>query len=109
MSGDQRHAFGGHLVGDRHGLFRVAGVVADIEIKLLAEHAAGGVDVLDGKLSAVLHLLTEGGILTRDRADDGDRRRVALLATTASGQGGQSEGCEQPGHTLHCYLPLRKL
>ena len=108
MSGDQRDALGGHLVGDRHGLLRVAGVVADIEIELLAEHAAGGVDVLDGKLGAVLHLLPEGGILTRDRADDRDRRRVALLAPAASGaQGGQSEGCEQPGHTLHCYLPLR--
>ena len=57
MPGDQRHAFGGHLVGDRHGLLRVAGVVADIEVELLAEHAAGGVDVLDGQLGAVLHLL----------------------------------------------------
>ncbi len=51
MAGDQRHAVAGHLVGDRHRLLRVAGVVADIEIELLAEHAAGGVDVLDGQLA----------------------------------------------------------
>jgi hypothetical protein len=110
MAGDQRHAFRRHLVGDRDRLLRIAGIVADIEIELLAEHAARGVDILDGKLGAVLHLRAEGGILTRDRADDGDRRGVALFASAASGaQRGQSEGCEQPGHTLHCYLPLQRL
>ena len=59
MAGDQRDPGPGHLVGDRHCLLRIAGVVADIEIELLAEHAAGGVDVLDRHLGAVLHLRAE--------------------------------------------------
>ena len=110
MAGDERHALSGHLIGDRHRLLRVAGVVAHIEVERLAQHAARGVDVRDSELGAVLHLLPERGILTRDRADDRDRRGVALLAPAASGaRGGQSEGCEQPGHTLHCYLPLQSL
>ena len=86
MAGDERHAVAGHLVGDGDRLLRIAGVVADIEIELLAEHAAGGVDVVDGHLAAIRHLRAEGGILTGDRADDGDRDGVALLAAvTASG------------------------
>ncbi len=108
MAGDERDTVAGHLIGDGHRLLRVAGIVADVEVELLAEHAARFVDVLDGHLAAILHLRAEGGILTRDRADDGDRRGIALLAAAASSdQGGLSEGCDQPGHTLHCYLPLK--
>ena len=60
MAGDQRDAVAGHLVGDGDGLLRVAGVVADVEIELLAEHAAGGVDVgSTAMLAAVLHLRAE--------------------------------------------------
>ncbi len=59
MAGDQRHAICGHLVGDGDGLLRIAGVVTDIEIELLAEHAAGGVDVVDGHLPAIRHLRAE--------------------------------------------------
>ena len=83
MSGYELRAPGRHLVGDRHGLLRIAGVVADVEIELLAEHAAGGVDVLDGHFAAILHLRAEGGILTGDRANHRDRGRVVVAAATA--------------------------
>ena len=109
MAGDQRDPAAGQLVGDRHRLFRIAGVVADIEIERLAEHAAGGVDVFDRHLAAVLHLRAERGILTRDRAHDGDRDGVALFAAAATDdQDGLREGSDQPGHTLHCDLPLHE-
>jgi hypothetical protein len=103
MPGHQRHAVAGHLVGDRHRLFRIAGIVADLEIELLAQHAAGRVDVLDGHFAAVLHLGAERGVLTRDRAHHGDRDRIALLAAAAAHhQHDLRQGCDQPGHTLHC-------
>ena len=41
------------LVGDRHALLRIGSVVADGELDLPAEDAAGGVDVGDGLLGAV--------------------------------------------------------
>ena len=105
MPGDELRAPCGHLVGDRHGLFRIAGVVADGEVELLAEHAAGFIDVGDGHFAAVLHLRAEGGILTGDRADHRDRGRVVVAAAAArDGQScGQSD--EQPGNSLHCHLP----
>ena len=61
-----------HLVGDRDRLLRIAGVVADLEHQLLAEHAALGVDVLDRHLGAALHLLAESGVLTGHRTGGGD-------------------------------------
>ena len=39
MPDDQGYAFASHLVGYGHGLFRVAGIIADFECELLAEHA----------------------------------------------------------------------
>jgi hypothetical protein len=89
MAGDQRHVVAGHLVGDGHRLFRVAGVVADLEIELLAEHAARGIDVFDGQPAAILHLRAERCILTGNWADHGDRCRLVFLASpTARGNRG---------------------
>ena len=51
MAGHEHHALRGELVGDRNRLLRIAGIVADLEPQLLAQHAAGGVDVGD-RLSA---------------------------------------------------------
>ena len=42
------------------------------ELDLLAVDAAGGVDVLDGLLGAVLELRAEGGVRAGDRAGDAD-------------------------------------
>ncbi len=109
MAGDEGHIVAAHLVGDGDRLLRIAGIVADIEIELLAEHATRGVDVLDGHLAAVLHLRPERGVLTRDRADDGDRRRLVVIATAAARhKNGRNQGCDQPGKTLHCYLPRKR-
>ncbi len=41
-------------------------------VDLLAEDAAGGVDVLDGLLGAVLQLRAEGGVRAGDRAGDAE-------------------------------------
>src|SRR3546814_1086675 len=59
-------------------LFRsgIAGVVADLQNELFAEHAAGGVEVRDGHLGTALHLLAEGGVLAGHRAGGGDREGV---------------------------------
>ena len=43
-----------------------------VERDLLAEDAAGGVDVLDGLLGAVLELRAEGGAAAGDRAADAE-------------------------------------
>ena len=109
MAGDEGDPAAGHVIGDRHRLLGIAGIVADVEVELLAEHAARGVDVFDGQFRAVLHLRAEGGVLPGHRTDDGDRRGSAFLAVAAAGdQDGEGEGCDQPGHALHCYLPLRQ-
>ena len=50
------------LLGDAHRVARVAVVVARDHLELLAEHAAGGVDLLDRELPALLVRLEEGGL-----------------------------------------------
>ncbi len=47
-------ALAGELVGHRNRLARVARVIADVELELLAEHAARLVDVGHRLLGAVL-------------------------------------------------------
>src|SRR4029079_7050533 len=108
MAGDQRHVVAGHLVGDGYRLFRIAGVVAELEIELLAEHAACGVDVLDGQFTAILHLSTERCILTGNWADYGDRCRLVFLTSSAArGNRGYTSDRHQSGKTLHHPLPLQ--
>ena len=72
MADDELHAVGGELVGDRDALLRIGHVVADCDRDLLADDAAGGVDVLDGLLGAVLELRAEGGVRSGDRAGDAE-------------------------------------
>ena len=62
----------GKLVGDRDRLARVAGVVADLEHKLAAEHAATGVDVRHRLLGTGPHLGAEHRVLAGHRASRGD-------------------------------------
>jgi hypothetical protein len=105
VSGNELDARCGHLVRDRHRLLRIAGIVAGRMVELLAEHAARGIDVLDSHLAAVLHLRTEGGVLTGDRPDDRNRSGVVLLAAAAAGQDCGYQSDEQPGNSLHRHLP----
>ena len=62
---DEFDAVADELVGDRDALLGIGHVVADDERDLLAEDAAGGVDVLDRLLGAVLELRAEGGVRRR--------------------------------------------
>jgi len=105
MSGDEHHIALGHLVGDGHRLLRIAGIVADREVQLLAEHSARSVDVFDGQFAAVLHLGAESGIFTRNWADHGDRYRISVfLSAAACNRNGCGKSHDQAGNTLHCHL-----
>ena len=72
MADDELHAVADELVGDRDAFLRIGAVVADGDGDLLAEDAAGGVDVLDRLFDAVLELRAEGGAAAGDRAADAD-------------------------------------
>ena len=73
MPGDKQHALGDELVGDGDGLLRIAGVVTDLEVELLAEKAAGLVEIGDCLFGAGLELCAERGVLAGDRTDSRDR------------------------------------
>ena len=66
--------FDDELVGNGHGLLRIAGVIADFEHELLAIDAASRVDVGNGLFGALLQLFAERGVLAGDRTSDADRR-----------------------------------
>ena len=73
MADDELDAFADELVGDRDALLRIGDVVADRRAAIFWPiDAAGGVDVLDGLLGAVLQLRAEGGVRAGDRAGDAD-------------------------------------
>ncbi len=87
MAGDERDLGAGELFRHRARLLGIAGIVADLQRQLLAEHAAGGVDVGHELIGAVLHLPAECGFAARHRAghSDGDvlRQRVVDSASDA--------------------------
>jgi hypothetical protein len=66
------HAVADELVGDRDALLRVRLIVANLDDELLAEHAAGSVDVLDRLIDAVDELRAERSVRTRHRSGDAD-------------------------------------
>ena len=72
MADHELDAVADELVGDRDALLRIGDVVAVLDGDLLAEDAAGGVDVVDRLLGAVLELRAEGGVRSGDRAGDAD-------------------------------------
>ena len=53
-------------------MLRIAGIVADFQPKLFAEHAAGGIDVGDRLFGAVAELAAEGRLSAGHRARDRD-------------------------------------
>ncbi len=67
MADDEVDALAEELVGDGDALARIGGVVADEQLDLLAVDAAGGIDVGDGLLDAVLELGAEGRVRARHR------------------------------------------
>ena len=72
MAGDERDLRAADLFRDRARLLGIAGVVLDVERQLLAEHAAGGVEIRHRLFGAVLHLPAERGFAARHRAGHGD-------------------------------------
>jgi hypothetical protein len=102
MPGHERHLHAGEFFADGTGLLWIAGVVADFQLELLAHHAAGGVDVGDRGVGAVLELGAERGVLAGHRSGDADgdvlgRRRAAERQTRA-----QRHPCKP--HRLHSVL-----
>ena len=70
MSGHERQFRAGELLGDCARLLGIAGVVADLELELLAHHAARSVDVGHRRFGAVLELGSERGVLAGHRSGD---------------------------------------
>ena len=70
MADHELDAVADELVGDRDALLGIRHVVALLERDLLAEDAAGLVDVVDRLLRAVGELRAESGVRTGDRAGD---------------------------------------
>src|SRR5262249_15407174 len=85
MADDELHTVADELVGDRYAFLWIGAVVADEDLDLLPEDAAGGVDVLDRLFRAVLELGTEGGAAAGDRSADAelDLRRSAVRESKA--------------------------
>ena len=70
MADDEVDAVAEEIVGDRNALARIGGVVADDQLDLLAVDAAGGIDVGDGLLDAVLELCAERCVRAGHRPRD---------------------------------------
>ena len=91
-----------HRVGHRNGLLRVAGIVADFELELLAEDTALGVDVGDCHLRALADLVTRRGVLTGHRAGNGDQ---VIGPGVTAGEGKQAEAGRE-NVFVHVFPPL---
>src|SRR5262249_40694835 len=99
---------GGHeIVGDRYALARVADVVAHTDADLLAEDAAGVVDVGNRLLGALLQLCSKGGVRAGDGSADAELDRVVLL-TAAGKRESKAAHSGKRGERLHRSLPLNR-
>ncbi len=89
MANDKADAFVDDTVGNRDGLFRVAGVVKHNPFELAAVHAASLVDLLNGHLGAnELHVAVLG-----DRAGDrAGQRNLDGVGCQCTGAG-TCQGC----------------
>src|SRR5262249_54869238 len=88
MADDELDAVADELVGDRHAFLRVGAVVADEDLDLLPEDAAGSIDVGDGLFGAVLELGAEGRAASGHRPADAklDLRRGAIRESKAEAE-----------------------
>jgi len=62
VTDDVAHSRRSKIIGDRHALAGIGGIVTDGDGKLLAEDAATGVEVGHGLLGALLELQAEGRV-----------------------------------------------
>src|SRR5262249_20111484 len=81
---------------------RIAGVITDFQRELLAEHAALGVEIGDGLLCAVLHLLAESRVLSGHRTC-GRNRDVCVGSARERHPEGQGYACLE--QSFHRFLP----
>ena len=109
MADDELHAVADELVGDRDAFLGIGAVVADAERDLLAEDAAGGVDVLDGLLGAVLELRAEGGAAAGDRAGDAELDLGRGGAGADQRRGDAQRQTERRIRFIHECLPLCRI
>ncbi len=72
VADDELDAVADELVGDRDALLGIGDVVARLDLDLLAENAAGGVDVGGGLIDPLGQLRAERGVGAGDRAGDAD-------------------------------------
>ena len=84
MAGDERDFRAGDLFRHRARLLGIAGVVFDIQRELLAEQAAGGVEIGYRLFGAVLHLAAERGFAARHRARHCDVMSCANAAVDSA-------------------------
>ncbi len=78
------HAPVHQLAVGRHGALRVALRVLEAQLQLLAVHAAGGVDLLDGQLRAVLYGQTIVGIAAGQGADAAQLNGLGAAGVSAA-------------------------
>ena len=112
MPGHENDVLVNHVVRDRDRLLRVAGIVADLELDLLAIDAALGVQVLDRHLGAALHLIAENGILAGHRSGRRDHH-IGVRGRGRNAEPGHSaeQHRRQSLHALHspkdCVISAR--
>src|SRR5581483_9820347 len=80
---------GDELAHGGGGLARLGLVVFGDEVDFPAEHAAGGVDFLNGEDRALVGRLTKGGLLAGERGIFAD---FDLVGAAGEGEGGKEEG-----------------
>jgi len=103
VAGHEDHALVHEIIGDGHGLLRVAGIVADFELQLFAVHAAGGVDIGNRLFGTPAHLFAESRILTGHRASGGDDD-IGLSHAGIAKAGKQGNGGKPGFQLLHAIL-----
>jgi len=104
MTDDEFYAVADEFVGDRDALFGIGAVIADVQLDLLAEDAASGIDVFDRLLGPVLELGAERRTAAGEGAGDAklDLRRSGIRESKAKTEG---QGKREPlSHSVHLWM-----
>jgi hypothetical protein len=100
MADHEGHAVADQLRGGGDRLVGIAEVVDRDQLHLLAEHAAGSVDVGHGQLRATLQLRTGPGILPRHRAGYADQNLGLRGSAECGGKHDDGYG-DQAAHEIY--------
>src|SRR5712691_7133335 len=107
MPGHEGHAHAGEFLAHRAGLLGVAGIVADLDRKLLAIHTARRIDIGERHIGAVLELLPERGILAGHRPGHADRDGVLCERRARKRHAGGEHEAGKP-QVFHASLPYMR-